>query len=265
MQISAIFQRCENPIADVDDCHKPETYMKAYEPVIHSIPSIDKWSHCGLPPIKPPLYRQQPGRLKRVRIVMIEHPPQPMLSIFAVISFPGAPANNEPLLTHPPKLSTVSLLAPPLNLLGSNPFFRELGIMPSSTPAIYCDNIGATFYCANPVLHSGMKHIDIDFHFVRHLVTRGLLQVSHVSTTDQLTDVLTKPMSRHRFQLLWSKIGVVDGATILQGRIREPQQSMQINASSPAILPLPNKALLVAPSSTPQNQSKASLPNLSLY
>ncbi|VVA39284.1 PREDICTED: L484_017369, partial [Prunus dulcis] len=30
--ISAIFQRCENPIAYVDDCYKLKTYMKAYEP-----------------------------------------------------------------------------------------------------------------------------------------------------------------------------------------------------------------------------------------
>ena len=83
--ISAIFQRCENPIAYVDDCYKLETYMKAYEPVIHPIPSIDKWSHCGLPPIKPPLYKQQPGRPKRVSTkepseveIQAPIPPNPM-------------------------------------------------------------------------------------------------------------------------------------------------------------------------------------------
>ncbi|KAI5342082.1 hypothetical protein L3X38_009957 [Prunus dulcis] len=65
--ISAIFQICENPIAYVDDCYKLETYIKAYEPVIHPIPSMDQWSKCGLSPIKPPLYKQQPGRPKRVR------------------------------------------------------------------------------------------------------------------------------------------------------------------------------------------------------
>ncbi|CAL8167524.1 unnamed protein product [Prunus armeniaca] len=99
---------------------------------------------------------------------------------------------------------------------------RKLGVMPSSMLAISCDNIGSTFYCANPVLHSCMKHIDIDFQFVCDLVTRGLLQVSHVSTTDQLVDALTKPLSRHCFQLLLSKIGVADVATILLWRIREP-------------------------------------------
>lgn len=66
-----------------------------------------------------------------------------------------------------------------------------------------------------------MKHIAIDLHFVRDHVNKGLLQVSHVSTHDQLADILTKPLSRERFPLLRSKIGVSDGASLLRGRIRE--------------------------------------------
>ncbi|BBH07387.1 transposable element gene, partial [Prunus dulcis] len=52
---------------------------------------------------------------------------------------------------------------------------RELGIPLPTPPVVSCDNIGAMFYCANPVLHSRMKHIEIDFQFVRDRVTRGLL------------------------------------------------------------------------------------------
>ena len=88
-------------------------------------------------------------------------------------------------------------------------------------PTISCDNIGATFYSVNPVLHSRMKHIELDFQFVRDRVNRGLLQVLHVSTQDQLADVLTKALPRPRFQLLRSKIGVSDGTTVLRGRKRE--------------------------------------------
>ncbi|CAL2240110.1 unnamed protein product [Prunus armeniaca] len=40
--ISAIFQRDESPIDYVDDCYKPATYMKSYEPMIHPIPSMDQ-------------------------------------------------------------------------------------------------------------------------------------------------------------------------------------------------------------------------------
>jgi hypothetical protein len=97
---------------------------------------------------------------------------------------------------------------------------RELHASPPAPPTVFCDNVGATYLCANPVFHSRMKHIAIDFHFVRDHVSKGLLRVSHVSTTDQLADALTKPLSRQRFTLLRSKIGVSDGSTILRGCIR---------------------------------------------
>lgn len=66
------------------------------------------------------------------------------------------------------------------------------GISLTKPTVIYCDNIGATYLGANPVFHSRMKHIAIDYHFVRDKVSKGLLQVSHVSTKDQLADALTK-------------------------------------------------------------------------
>ncbi|XP_019095484.1 PREDICTED: uncharacterized protein LOC109130431 [Camelina sativa] len=42
----------------------------------------------------------------------------------------------------------------------------EMGINLPTAPVIYCDNMGATYLCANPVLHSKMKHVAIDYHFV---------------------------------------------------------------------------------------------------
>lgn len=84
----------------------------------------------------------------------------------------------------------------------------ELGIQLPSPPVIYCDNVGATYLCANPVFHSRMKHVALDYHFIRDNVQSGALRVSHVSTKDQLADALTKPLSRARFLELYSKIGV---------------------------------------------------------
>ena len=60
-----------------------------------------------------------------------------------------------------------------------------------------------------------MKHIQIDLHFVRDLVQKGSLQVRHVHTQDQLVDLLTKPLSKQRTQLLRTKIGLADGSLIL--------------------------------------------------
>ncbi|KAG7564770.1 Integrase catalytic core [Arabidopsis suecica] len=95
----------------------------------------------------------------------------------------------------------------------------ELGISLHKTPTIYCDNVGATYLCANPVFHSRMKHIAMDYHFIRNQVQAGELRVVHVSTKDQLADALTKPLSRATFTNLSSKIGVTQSPSILRGRI----------------------------------------------
>ncbi|EOX92470.1 Uncharacterized protein TCM_001419 [Theobroma cacao] len=51
------------------------------------------------------------------------------------------------------------------------------------------------------------------------LVFYGTLRVQHVSTSDQLADCLTKPLSRQRHHFLKHKIGVLDGTPLLQGRV----------------------------------------------
>ncbi|KAH9687107.1 retrovirus-related pol polyprotein from transposon RE1 [Citrus sinensis] len=97
---------------------------------------------------------------------------------------------------------------------------QELGLQLSQTPSIYCDNIGTTYLCRNPVFHSRVKHIDLAYHFVRDWVNKGLLRVSYVSAVDQLADSLTKPLSKRPFSELRFKMGVANGNTLLRGHIR---------------------------------------------
>lgn len=85
---------------------------------------------------------------------------------------------------------------------------QELGIRLCQAPTIYCDNVGATYLCANPVFHSRMKHVALDYHFICQQVRSGSWRVIHVSTKDQLADVMTKPLSRQVFTSITSKIGV---------------------------------------------------------
>lgn len=75
-------------------------------------------------------------------------------------------------------------------------------------PVVYCDNVGVTFLCASPVFRFMMKHIAIDYHFIRGQVQTGILRVAHVNTKDQLADALTKPLPRMCFLELRDKIGV---------------------------------------------------------
>lgn len=93
---------------------------------------------------------------------------------------------------------------------------HELGIT-RTIPTIYCDNMGATYLCANPVFHSRIKHVDIDFYFVPDKVATGQLRVSHDSTHDQFANFLTKLLSKQCQLFLRSKIGISNGTTILRG------------------------------------------------
>ena len=93
------------------------------------------------------------------------------------------------------------------NWLGYPP--SKLGIQLPTSPVIYCDNIGATYLCVNPVFHSHMKHIALAYHFIRQRVQRGQLRIVHVSTKDQLVDMLPKPLPWTPLNDFCFKIGVV--------------------------------------------------------
>ena len=66
----------------------------------------------------------------------------------------------------------------------------DLGVQLPCCPVLYCDNVGATQLCSNPVFHSRMKRVAIDFHFIRDQVQNGVLRVAHISSADQLADAL---------------------------------------------------------------------------
>ncbi|XP_047249876.1 uncharacterized protein LOC124885677 [Capsicum annuum] len=63
-----------------------------------------------------------------------------------------------------------------------------------------------TYICANPVFHSRMKHMAIDFHFVREQVERKQIDGAHLHAFDQVVDLLTKPLPHTLFNKYFSKL-----------------------------------------------------------
>ena len=66
-----------------------------------------------------------------------------------------------------------------------------------------------------------MKHVALDYHFIREQVQNNDLRVTHVAFADQLVDALTKPLPHICFHQLLLKIGLSSRSSNLRGHIGE--------------------------------------------
>ncbi|GKB20320.1 ribonuclease H-like domain-containing protein [Tanacetum coccineum] len=66
----------------------------------------------------------------------------------------------------------------------------------------------AIYLSANHVQHQWMKHIEIDIHFVRDMVTKGQVRILHVSSRYQYTDNFTKGLSSTLFEEFCTSLSV---------------------------------------------------------
>ncbi|KAI4355954.1 hypothetical protein L6164_000010 [Bauhinia variegata] len=49
-------------------------------------------------------------------------------------------------------------------------------------PTLFCDNTRVNYLCTNPVYHSHMKHVVLEYHFVRECAADGSLCVRHINS-----------------------------------------------------------------------------------
>ena len=110
-----------------------------------------------------------------------------------------------------------SIIATAANLRWISNLLGELDYSSTQTPVIYCDNVGVTNLYSNPVFHSHMKHVALDYRFIHEQVQNGDLRVTHVAFADQLVDALTKHLPRIRFHQLLLKIGLSSRSSYLWG------------------------------------------------
>ena len=95
----------------------------------------------------------------------------------------------------------------------------EIGISISQPLVLWSDNLGAQALACNPVYHARTKHIELDVHFIRNLISEHKLEVRHVPTESQTADDLTKPLSLDRFRLLCSKLTMCAPMLRLRGHV----------------------------------------------
>ena len=81
----------------------------------------------------------------------------------------------------------------------TNYLLKELKVSPNKPHVLHCGNKSAEALDNNLKYHSRTKHIELDLHFVREHVANKELVIEHVSSLDQLVDVLTRPLSFDHF------------------------------------------------------------------
>ena len=93
-------------------------------------------------------------------------------------------------------------------LVWLNRLFEELAV-PTSTPyEVFCDSQSALHIARNLVLLERTKHIEVDCHFIRNKLHDGLMTLHHVTTTDQIADVLTKALTGIKHSAILNKLDV---------------------------------------------------------
>nr|GEZ22705.1 ribonuclease H-like domain-containing protein [Tanacetum cinerariifolium] len=91
---------------------------------------------------------------------------------------------------------------------------RELHFSLSAATLVCCDNVSATYLSANPVQHQRTKHIEIDIHFVRDLVTASQVRVLHVPSRYQYADIFTKEELEKERKVTATKLEHLNAATL---------------------------------------------------
>lgn len=85
---------------------------------------------------------------------------------------------------------------------------REFGYPTHSAVTLFIDNQSAISVAKNPEHHGRMKHLDIRWYWLRDNVESGLLKPVHLSTNDNVADILTKGLPRAKVELFRAGLGL---------------------------------------------------------
>jgi hypothetical protein len=73
---------------------------------------------------------------------------------------------------------------------------------------INCDSQSVIFLAKNPTCHSKMKHIDVQYHFIKDMVESKKVFLEKVETFENITNSLTKSVSVMKFSWCREAMGI---------------------------------------------------------
>ncbi|GJZ37950.1 reverse transcriptase domain-containing protein [Tanacetum coccineum] len=119
---------------------------------------------------------------------------------------------------------------------------------------LYCDNKSAIALCCNNVQHSGSKHIDVRYHFIKEQVENGVVELYFIKMVYQLANIFTKALARECFEFLLNLLGMQIPPT--NNETTKDVQPLVVQLPSH----VPNSEPVVAPVSAPMPNPKPSIP-----
>ena len=88
---------------------------------------------------------------------------------------------------------------------------REIDYGFNGRVPLVTDNQGGIFLAVNPAHDCRLKHVDIQYHFIREYVKEGRVNIVYVSTDKMIADTLTKPLGTTKFEGFRSQLGITIG------------------------------------------------------
>ncbi|KAK3011850.1 hypothetical protein RJ639_010446 [Escallonia herrerae] len=85
---------------------------------------------------------------------------------------------------------------------------------------IHCENESAIKLAENPLFLARTKHIEVQHHFVREKVLGQEITLEKVRTGDQVADILTKVLTKEKFEMFRDALGVIDSKHALRGSVK---------------------------------------------
>eukprot|EP00253_Pinus_taeda_P019115 PITA_19115 len=93
------------------------------------------------------------------------------------------------------------------DMLWMQRFLGEIGIKKDKY-VLYCDSQSAIHLAKNPTFHSKTKHIDLRYHWIRHVLEEEQLSLETIHTDRNPADTLTKILPRNKHELCRGMVGL---------------------------------------------------------
>ena len=87
---------------------------------------------------------------------------------------------------------------------------EELNITIEPPIKLYCYNKAAISISHSPIHHDKTKHIEVDRHFIKEKIEKGIICMTYIPTREQLADIFTKGLQKSSFEDFICKLDMIN-------------------------------------------------------